>query len=103
MVHTEGYYTGNYGVPHWLILLLPIIHVLFLPITTTQGAFTSTFAATSAQVAAEREKYKGRYMEPVGKIPVLKTKAARDENLPRMLWETSEKAVADILKRKIGQ
>lgn len=97
----EGYYTGNYGVPAWLVALLPIIRFLFLPITTTQGAYNSTFAATSAEVAAERGKYKGQYLEPLGKIVALKTRTATDVSLIQdKLWNTSEKVVRDILQTR---
>ncbi|EIM92948.1 NAD-P-binding protein [Stereum hirsutum FP-91666 SS1] len=100
-VITEGYYTGNYGVPAWLVALLPIIRFLFLPITTTQGAYNSTFAATSAEVAAERGKYKGQYLEPLGKIVALKTRTATDVSLIQdKLWNTSEKVVRDTLQAR---
>ncbi|KAA1470089.1 NAD-P-binding protein [Dentipellis sp. KUC8613] len=62
-----------------------------------QGAFTSLFAATSAQVAAEREKYKGKYLVPYGKIAGPATAAAKDAALAKTLWETSENVSNDIL------
>jgi len=44
---------------------------LFITLTCIpppQGAWMTLFAATSADVGAEREKYKGAYIEPFGKI-----------------------------------
>ncbi|TFY59477.1 hypothetical protein EVG20_g7778 [Dentipellis fragilis] len=75
---------------------------LFMKIFATsplQGAFTSLFAATSPQVAVEREKYKGRYLVPYGKIAT-GTRAARDPSLARTLWETSVRVSGDILAQE---
>lgn len=69
-----------------------------MAVTPFQGAFTSLFAATSAEVAAAREKYKGKYLVPFGKVEIT-TKAARDPVIARTLWETSERVVRDVLQR----
>ncbi|KAA1474633.1 NAD-P-binding protein [Dentipellis sp. KUC8613] len=63
-----------------------------------EGAYTSLFAATSARVAAEREKYKGKYLVPYGEIGGPATPAAKDPVLAKTLWETTEKITAGLLK-----
>lgn len=81
------------GTPTWFIwVTYPFC------VTPFQGEFTSLFAATSAEVAANRKKYKGAYLVPYGKISSV-TKEARDLVLAKTLWETSEKVVRDALQR----
>ncbi|KAA1474629.1 NAD-P-binding protein [Dentipellis sp. KUC8613] len=83
-------------------LAFPLYIKLFMKafaMTPLQGAFTSLFAATSPQIAAERKKYEGRYIVPYGKIAT-GTQAARDPSLARTLWETSERVSGDILAQE---
>ncbi|KAI0314286.1 NAD-P-binding protein [Amylostereum chailletii] len=58
-------------------------------ISPYEGAFTTLFAATSAEVAAQRERYKARFLLPYGRI-VDVIPQARDPELARLLWETTE-------------
>lgn len=78
----------------WLICLSSLFAV-----TPLQGAFTSLFAATSAEVAAAKETYKGAFLMTYGKIGTA-TKDARDPVLAKTLWETSESVVQDALRRR---
>lgn len=61
-----------------------------------EGGYTPLFAATSAEVAASRDKYKGRYLEPYGKL-VEMSKESKDEGLARTLWGTSESVLKGVL------
>lgn len=65
---------------------------LFFP-STEVAAYTSVFAAASPIVAADREKYKGKYLTPVGKLTEPSDVAKRPE-LAEELWVTTE----DFLK-----
>lgn len=82
------------GLPSWALRL---VHPFSA--TPLQGAFTSLFAATSEEVAAAREKYKGAFLVPYGKLLKL-TKEATDPVLAKTLWETSEGVVRDALQRR---
>lgn len=55
-----------------------------------QGAYTSCFAAASPLVRAEPEKYKGAYLEPVGKIGAASANSQRVD-LQDELWATTER------------
>jgi len=69
-------------------LLLPLIYLLsYKP---DQGAYTSVFAAASEEVSKQRDKYKGAYLVPMGKIAD-PTDFARDEELAKELWSSVEK------------
>lgn len=87
---TEGL---NDNSPSWLVWL-----TYPFAVTSLQGAFTSLFAATSAEVAANRKKYKGAYLVPYGEMSAV-TKEASDPVLAKTLWETSERVVRDALQR----
>ncbi|KAF5318873.1 hypothetical protein D9619_010947 [Psilocybe cf. subviscida] len=66
--------------------------VVGLTIATTEiGAYNSLFAAASKRVAADREKYKGAYLEsqPTGRI-ASPHKAALDEQSGTQLWSLTE-------------
>ncbi|EIM89870.1 NAD-P-binding protein [Stereum hirsutum FP-91666 SS1] len=89
-VYTEGL---NDNTPSWIVRL-----IYPFSITSLQGAYTSLFAATSAEVAAAREKYKGAYLVPYDEVAAV-TKEARDTALAKTLWETSETVVRDVLQR----
>lgn len=89
-LHLEGL---SHGTPSWFIWIASTI-----AITPLQGAFTPLFAATSAEVAAAREKYKGAFLTPYGKITTV-TKEARDPVLAKTLWETSERVIRDALQK----
>lgn len=73
-------------------IIVTLIPWLFT--SAVEGAYTSVLAAASPEVRAEPEKYKGCFMMPVGKIPSpamgATTKASRDPELAKELWETTE-------------
>lgn len=83
----------NDNTPSWIVRL-----IYPFSITSLQGAYTSLFAATSAEVAAVREKYKGAYLVSYGEVAAV-TKEARDTALAKTLWETSETVVREVLQR----
>jgi len=58
-------------------------------LTPLQGAYTTLFAATSPQVYAYKDRFKGRYLEPFGKIGKLTTSSATDPQLARQLWDAT--------------
>lgn len=63
-------------------------------IPAENGAYTSLFAAASPAVRVEPEKYKGAYLVP-GKIGKPSANA-QNPQLAKDLWESSEKALAEI-------
>lgn len=67
-------------------------------VTTDQGALNSLFAATAKEVRATPEKYKGRYLEPVGQVvePHVVTK---DHEQVEGLWENTTIAVNKYLAK----
>ncbi|KAL2060546.1 hypothetical protein VTL71DRAFT_9187 [Oculimacula yallundae] len=67
--------------------------------TPEQGAESALFAATSPEVRAKAEKYKGSYLGPGGKLS-LASETGRDGKLAQNLWTLSEKTVHDILGEK---
>jgi NAD(P)-dependent dehydrogenase (short-subunit alcohol dehydrogenase family) len=58
------------------------------------GGYTSAIAAASPEVAQNRDKYKGAYLVPVGKLRQ-PSDAARDEGLAKEMWETIEGFLAE--------
>ncbi|KAJ7499834.1 NAD-P-binding protein [Mycena latifolia] len=56
------------------------------------GAMTVAFAAAGKEVEAQREKYQGAYLVPVGTIAT-PSKFALDERLQNELYETTEKSI----------
>ncbi|KAG2095902.1 NAD(P)-binding protein [Suillus discolor] len=73
---------------HFKFIVKPIVSLFFLH--PDQGAYNSAFAAASEEVAKQREKYKGMYLTPVGKITE-PTKVVMDEGLAKELWDTVDK------------
>ncbi|OJA18621.1 hypothetical protein AZE42_01759 [Rhizopogon vesiculosus] len=69
-------------------LIMPIVYLFFEH--PDKGAYTSAFAAASEEVAKQRDKYKGTYLVPVGKMAE-PTNMARDEVLAKELWDSVEK------------
>ncbi|KXH33368.1 daunorubicin C-13 ketoreductase [Colletotrichum simmondsii] len=55
-------------------------------LTVDQGAITTVFAATAAEVRENAEMYKGKYLEPFGKI-VTPNPVAKDEKQVKGMWE----------------
>ncbi|KAG1856359.1 NAD(P)-binding protein [Suillus subalutaceus] len=69
-------------------IVKPIVSLFFLH--PDQGAYNSAFAAASEEVVEQRQKYKGAYLTPVGKLTE-PTKVAKDEGLAKELWDTVDK------------
>ncbi|KAG4440133.1 hypothetical protein IFR05_004391 [Cadophora sp. M221] len=65
--------------------------------TPLPGAQAALVAATSPEVKAREEKYKGAYLSPGGKLQ-LASETGRDEKLAKQLWDLTEKTVKEILK-----
>ena len=61
-----------------------------------EGAYTMLFAATAPEVREQREKYAGKYIVPFGKVQRPK-KGARGDEKARILWESTEKIMDDLL------
>ncbi|OJA11959.1 hypothetical protein AZE42_08067 [Rhizopogon vesiculosus] len=73
-------YFNQPSIPYYQFILKPIMFLLFPH--PDKGAYNSVFAAASEEVAKEREKFRGAYLKPVGKVSKL-TKMARDEGLQK--------------------
>ncbi|KAI0635316.1 NAD-P-binding protein [Trametes polyzona] len=63
-------------------------------VTAVEGAYTSAFAAASPVVKAEREKYKGAYLDPPGKLVPPPAPQAESKELAEQLWATTEAVLA---------
>lgn len=59
-------------------------------LAASDGAYASVFAAASPIVKAEREKYKGAYLDPPGKIVPAPAPEAESKELAEELWATTE-------------
>jgi NAD(P)-dependent dehydrogenase (short-subunit alcohol dehydrogenase family) len=68
-------------------ILMPLMYLFFD--NPDKGAYTSAFAAASEEVAKQRDKYKGAYLMPVGKVAE-PTNMARNEELSKELWDSVE-------------
>ncbi|KAI0265364.1 hypothetical protein BC834DRAFT_879075 [Gloeopeniophorella convolvens] len=64
-----------------------------------QGSWTTLFAAASPEVAGARERFRGAYLEPFGKVVVPARREARDAALAQTLWDATERVAADVLAR----
>ncbi|ETW77590.1 hypothetical protein HETIRDRAFT_239899, partial [Heterobasidion irregulare TC 32-1] len=85
-VDTEG---AEANAPYVIKILIRL-----LAMSPLEGAYTSLFAATSAEVVAQPHKYKGKYLERC-QVVTPTTKDASDPVLARKLWEATEKVVAE--------
>ncbi len=59
-------------------------------IAASAGAYASSFAAASPIVKAERDEYKGAYLDPPGKIVPPPAPQAESTELAEELWATTE-------------
>ncbi|EIW62631.1 NAD-P-binding protein [Trametes versicolor FP-101664 SS1] len=59
-------------------------------LTASGGAYASSFAAASPIVKAERDKYKGAYLDPPGKIVPAPAPEVESKELAEELWATTE-------------
>lgn len=65
-------------------------------ITVEEGSLTALFAATDPIIREEKEKYGAAYLIPFGVIEE-QAGPAKDEDLAKELWESSERVVQQIL------
>lgn len=79
-VATETFFACNYA------LMRAIARISFL--TSDQGAVSPLFAATAPEVRRDFEKYKGKFMLPIGKVTE-PNPVTRDDGQVRGLWENS--------------
>ncbi|KAG1823186.1 hypothetical protein EV424DRAFT_769957 [Suillus variegatus] len=89
-IHPGAVNTVRHKLPLSYIRLIVKSIVSLFVLQPDQGAYTSAFAAASEEIAKQREKYKGMYLTPVGKI-TKPTKVARDEGLAKELWDTVDR------------
>ncbi|CAE6488562.1 unnamed protein product [Rhizoctonia solani] len=68
------------------------ILVKFFFIDEAAGARNSVYAASNPSVRSDPEKYRGKFMTPVGKITV-PSALAQNQDLARDLWTLTEKIV----------
>lgn len=74
------------------------LYGLIFGVKTEQGAHNPVFAAASKLVAAEREKYKGSYIQPIpriGTISMPSPVAGSDQNAED-LWRVTEEFLQKI-------
>ncbi|QRW08827.1 short chain dehydrogenase [Ceratobasidium sp. AG-Ba] len=64
----------------------------FMFMDEATGALNTIFAATNPAVRAEPEKYKGKYLEPVGKITP-PAQLAQDQELAKRVWDLGERVI----------
>ncbi|KAL8280579.1 hypothetical protein RQP46_006902 [Phenoliferia psychrophenolica] len=67
-------------------------------LTPVEGAASPLFAATSPRVREKAEQYQAAYLGPFGEVwdP---SNYAKDEELAKTFWSTSERVVGDVLQR----
>ncbi|CDO73677.1 hypothetical protein BN946_scf185015.g5 [Trametes cinnabarina] len=91
-VNTEGIYKDpSLKLP----VIGPLLKLIFprIFLSPTEGAYTSVFAAASPVVRAERDRYKGAYLEPPGKLAIPPAPQAESKKLAEELWNTTEAIV----------
>ncbi|VDC05280.1 unnamed protein product [Peniophora sp. CBMAI 1063] len=89
MVGTGGVQENSPFYAYWFMK--------YCGVTEQQGAYTSLFATTSPIVKAQRDKYKGKYLEPFGKITKPAAADAHDEASAKLLYDTSIKVAEQVL------
>lgn len=89
-VATEGVMTSNTAP------LKIIARMSFL--TPKQGTASPLFAATAKQVRQDPEKYKGKFLVPIGKVTA-PNPVATDERQVQGLWENT---IAEVNKQLIA-
>lgn len=66
-------------------------------LTSEQGSFTSLFAATSPEIKAQPEKWKGAYVEPFNRWTEVGG-YGNDKQLAKDLWACSEEVMEACLR-----
>ncbi|KZT34654.1 NAD(P)-binding protein [Sistotremastrum suecicum HHB10207 ss-3] len=79
----------------WYISFLYALAMLLSFKSVEYGGYTPAFAAASKEIAANKDKFAGVYLEPYGKI-VKGSKWARNDELGDELWTTTEKFVEGL-------
>ncbi|KAJ5619636.1 hypothetical protein N7510_003620 [Penicillium lagena] len=87
-VATEGVMTINN------LFIRTIARLLF--VASEQGAATSAFAATATEVRQNIEKYKGKFLVPIGKVGSPNA-VVEDDRQVKGLWETTNREVNEQL------
>jgi NAD(P)-dependent dehydrogenase (short-subunit alcohol dehydrogenase family) len=80
----------------WPTWFQPIVR--YLAKSPLQGASTLLFAAVSWEVAENRTRYAGAYLDPPGKIGKT-SKMAGDERLAKSLWSLSDTIMKEVLEQ----
>jgi hypothetical protein len=90
-VHPGAVNTFSHRIPlRWLFE--PLVNLFF--VSPDVGALNSCFAAASAEVGKDKEKYQGAFLHPVGKVKAV-SKIAANESLQDELWESTEKILKE--------
>jgi len=98
-VHSGSVFTENVvtTIQRFPVFMRPILFSLgrMVMMNATQGAGTPILAATSPEALRNPKKYKGAYMEPMGKIGKA-SKTAENAALAQELWTTTETMLAEM-------
>lgn len=65
-------------------------------VSEDQGSFTTLFAAAAPQVRSDANRYKGSYIEPVGKVTP-QHPVTNDKEQTSGLWDTTTAVVSEYL------
>ncbi|KAI0827091.1 NAD-P-binding protein [Trametes gibbosa] len=88
-VQTEGVMRDpSTQIPIFGHLMKLILSKVF--VSPAEGAYTSVFAAASPLVKMEKDRYKGVYLDPPGKIVTPPNPLAENKELAGGLWATTE-------------
>lgn len=96
IVSTEG---PRNAVKTGIFAYLIKLFLATLGLTPLQGAYTTLFAATSPNIKAEPEKYRGSYVQPFNRLAEVSA-YAKDKQLAEDLWACSEE-VAEICLKEV--
>ncbi|KAI0033569.1 NAD-P-binding protein [Vararia minispora EC-137] len=69
-----------------------------IALSPAAGAYTTLFAATNPVVKQQRDTFMGGYLVPFGEVAEPGVSDARSESRIKMLWETTQKVLANILE-----
>ncbi|KAG8927033.1 hypothetical protein FRC00_002360 [Tulasnella sp. 408] len=97
IVKTEG---PRNAVKTGILAYLIKLFLATLGLTPLQGAYTTLFAATSSNIKAEPEKYRGSYVQPFNRLAEVSA-YAQDKQLAEDLWACSEE-VAEICLKEVA-
>ncbi|KAG8893376.1 hypothetical protein FRC00_010635 [Tulasnella sp. 408] len=91
--------TGSHekAVPAGIIAILMMWFAKNFGLTSEQGSFASLFAATSPEIKALPEKWKGAYVEPYNRLTEVSA-YGNDKQLAKDLWACSEEVTEACLR-----